>query len=190
MTVTVGATSPLASDSRRANIRARKKAGTARLSAARHVDLSIAPCRAVGPVTDVPLHRTCTGHGGHVEVPFETYLSRAIGSAHVPCRAEVPREFGRKAAHSSIASSDSDGVHVPPGVFGHGGHVEVPFETYLSRATLTKSSVKEEGLVPPMPPDAIVKEEGLVPPMPSEARWSDATVKEEDVVVKQENEIV
>ena len=54
-----------------------------------------------------------------------------------------------------------------------------------------KPSVKEEGTaVPPMPSDAVVKEEGVVPPMPSEARWSDATVKEEDVVVKQENEIV
>ena len=54
-----------------------------------------------------------------------------------------------------------------------------------------KPSVKEEGTaVPPMPSDAVVKEEGVVPPMPSEARWSDATVKEEDVVVKQENDIV
>ena len=54
-----------------------------------------------------------------------------------------------------------------------------------------KPSVKEEGTaVPPMPSDAVVKEEGVVPPMPSEARWSDATVKEEDVVVKQEKVVV
>mgnify|MGYP002836680460 CR=1 FL=1 len=46
-----------------------------------------------------------------------------------------------------------------------------------------KPSVKEEGSVPPMPLDAVVKEEdGTVPPMPSEARWSDAIVKEEHEV--------
>ena len=42
-----------------------------------------------------------------------------------------------------------------------------------------KSSVKEDGIVPPMPLDAVVKEECMVPPMPSEARWSDASVKQE-----------
>ena len=43
----------------------------------------------------------------------------------------------------------------------------------------SKSSVKEEGVVPPMPLDAVVKEESIVPPMPPEARWSDAIVKED-----------
>ena len=42
--------------------------------------------------------------------------------------------------------------------------------------------VKEEGSVPPMPLDAVVKEESTVPAMPSEARWSDAIVKEEHKV--------
>ena len=45
-----------------------------------------------------------------------------------------------------------------------------------------KPPVKEEGSVPPMPLDAVVKEEDTVPPMPSEARWSDAIVKEEHEV--------
>ena len=46
-----------------------------------------------------------------------------------------------------------------------------------------KPPVKEEGSVPPMPLDAVVKEEdGTVPAMPSEARWSDAIVKEEHEV--------
>ena len=46
-----------------------------------------------------------------------------------------------------------------------------------------KPPVKEEGSVPPMPLDAVVKEEdGMVPPMPSEARWSEAIVKEEHEV--------
>ena len=46
-----------------------------------------------------------------------------------------------------------------------------------------KPPVKEEGSVPPMPLDAVVKEEDTVPPMPSEARWSDAIVKEEHELV-------
>ena len=50
-----------------------------------------------------------------------------------------------------------------------------------------KPPVKEEGSVPPMPLDAVVKEEDTVPPMPSEARWSDAIVKEEHAIVKEEH---
>ena len=34
-----------------------------------------------------------------------------------PCRAEVPRDLCRKAAHSTIANCDSEGVHVPPDVY-------------------------------------------------------------------------
>eukprot|EP00964_Phaeocystis_antarctica_P073831 scaffold45353_cov61-Phaeocystis_antarctica.AAC.7 len=46
-----------------------------------------------------------------------------------------------------------------------------------------KPPVKEGGSVPPMPLDVVVKEEdGTVPAMPSEARWSDAIVKEEHEV--------
>ena len=44
------------------------------------------------------------------------------------------------------------------------------------------ASLKEEGIVPPMPADAVVKEEAAVPPMPSNARWSDAIVKDENTV--------
>tara|TARA_B100000787_G_scaffold67448_1_gene49534 strand:+ start:108 stop:377 length:270 start_codon:yes stop_codon:yes gene_type:complete len=44
------------------------------------------------------------------------------------------------------------------------------------------ASVKEEGIVPPLPADAVVKEEAAVPPMPSNARWSDAIVKDENTV--------
>ena len=47
----------------------------------------------------------------------------------------------------------------------------------------TMSNEEEEGIVPPMPADAVVKEEAVVPPMPSNARWSDSTVKEENTVV-------
>ena len=51
-------------------------------------------------------------------------------------------------------------------------------------ATRSCAVLKEEGAVPPMPPDAFVKEEVVVPPMPP-----DAFVKEE-VVVKREHEDV
>ena len=47
----------------------------------------------------------------------------------------------------------------------------------------TTSNEEEEGIVPPMPADAVVKEEAVVPAMPSNARWSDSTVKEENTVV-------
>ena len=56
-----------------------------------------------------------------------------------------------------------------------------------SKAAPVKPPVKEEGSVPPMPLDAVVKEEDTVPPMPSEARWSDAIVKEEHAIVKEEH---
>ena len=51
------------------------------------------------------------------------------------------------------------------------------WQRWLRRSS--KSSVKEEGEVPPMPLDAVVKEESMAPPMPFEARWSEAIVKEE-----------
>ena len=35
--------------------------------------------------------------------------------------------------------------------------------------------------------EAVIKEESPVPPMPSEARWSDAIVKEEHAIVKEEH---
>ena len=129
MPATVGQTSPIAGSSRRREAVSKKSAAAGRRLSATTAGVAIAPCRAVGSKTDlnVPLHRTRTGHGGHVEVPFETYLSRPT----------------------------------------------------LTARPSSKFSVKEEGVVPPMPSDAIVKEEGLIPPMPSEARWSDATVKKE-----------
>ena len=58
---------------------------------------------------------------------------------------------------------------------------------------IEEPSVTEEGYTPSqslLVEAVFIKEESAVPPMPSEARWSDAAVKEEDVVVKQEKEIV
>ena len=43
-----------------------------------------------------------------------------------------------------------------------------------------RAVLKEEQVVPPMPPGAFFKEEGVVPPMPSD------TVVKQEVVVKQE----
>ena len=65
--------------------------------------------------------------------------------------------------------------------------IEEQLASYRTLRRSSKSSVKEEGEVPPMPLDAVVKEEDTVPPMPSEARWSDAIVKEEHAIVKEEH---
>ena len=78
----------------------------------------------------------------------------------------------------SVARSPEDqaatepGATAPPTASSEQGKSKAP----------VKPSVKEEGNVPPMPLDAVVKEEGTAPPMPSEARWSDAIVKEEHEV--------
>ena len=61
-------------------------------------------------------------------------------------------------------------------------------------ATASRSGavLKEEGVVPPMPPDAYVKEEEVAPPLPSGAFFKEENVPSmpPDAIVKREREVV
>ena len=61
--------------------------------------------------------RKKAGAAARLSAVLSGALAAVSGGSNAPCRAEATREFGRKADHSTISSCDSDGVHVPPGVY-------------------------------------------------------------------------
>ena len=107
--------------------------------------------------------------------PYKAQVTRGDKSVHLGSFATA-EEAALCVARSSEGQEAAERVATAPSTTSS--------EQGKSKAPV-KPPVKEEGSVPPMPPDAVVKdevEEGTVPPMPSEARWSDATVKEEHEV--------
>ena len=109
--------------------------------------------------------------------PYMAQVTRSGTGVHLGSFSTA-EEFRAVEAALSVARSPEDqaatepGATAPPTASSEQGKSKAP----------VKPSVKEEGNVPPMPLDAVVKEEGTAPPMPSEARWSDAIVKEEHEV--------
>ena len=105
--------------------------------------------------------------------PFQAKVKRSGAMVHLGSFATAEQAALSVARSSEGQEAVGRAATAPPTASSKQGKSKAP----------VKPPVKEEGSVPPMPLDAVVKEEdGMVPPMPSEARWSEAIVKEEHEV--------